>query len=75
MQIVNCGTKVKMILKDVDAIITGVSIRFGNISYELSYFYGGEYKVIWANECEFTTTEKETTRVGFSNYKSVRKQK
>ena len=60
-----CGITVKPKLHNTEAIITCVSMRFGKIQYELSYFYNGEYKVIWMAEEEFVTLTDEKTTIGF----------
>jgi hypothetical protein len=63
-----CGTLIQTKISNIDAIVTCVSIRFDKITYEVSYFYDGDYKVIWLNEDEFTAkTEKQI--IGFINYK------
>lgn len=63
-EIVPCGTQVTSKLSNVNGIITGISLRFNNISYEVSYFSGHEYKQIYMYECEFTTTTSKET-IGF----------
>lgn len=59
-----CGTNVTSKLSNVNGIITGLSIRFANVSYEISYFSGHDYKQIWLYECEFTTTTTKE-QIGF----------
>lgn len=63
-EIVPCGAQVTSKLSNVNGIITGISIRFNNVSYEVSYFSGHEYKQIWMYDCEFTTTAAKET-IGF----------
>lgn len=65
-EIVPCGSQVTSKLSNVNGIVTGISIRFNNISYEVSYFSGHDYKQIWLYECEFTTTANKEV-IGFKN--------
>jgi len=59
-----CGTKVNLVMGNIQAMITGVSIRFDKVNYEVSYFNGLEQKCIWVYEQEFTTDVK-TKNVGY----------
>lgn len=64
-EVTPCGTLVTSKLSNVNGIVTAISIRFDTVSYEVSYFSGHEYKTIWMNGCEFTTTtDKE--QIGFT---------
>jgi len=65
MKLIKCGTKAIIKLGNSEAIITGISIRFSTVSYELSYFINGEYKSTWFNECEFNVDERSNTVIGF----------
>lgn len=67
MNIVPCGSRVTSKLNNVEGIVTGISIRFNTISYEISYFSGLDYKQIRMNECEFTFSEKKK-QIGFQKY-------
>lgn len=67
MTIVKGGTKVTTVLSNIQGIVTGTSIRFEAISYEVSYFNNGEYKQVWLNESEFTITEGKKQTIGFKN--------
>lgn len=66
IEVYPCGTQVTSKLSNVNGIITGLSIRFANVSYEVSYFSGHDYKQIWLYECEFTTTVAKD-KIGFKN--------
>lgn len=59
-----CGTQVTSKLSNIDGIITAISIRFSNVSYEIGYFSGHEYKQIWLYECEFVTSVTKD-KIGF----------
>jgi len=65
LKLYSCGSKVVTKLSNIEAIITGISIRFNAVSYELSYFINAEYKQVWLNECEFNISDKEVKRIGF----------
>lgn len=65
LQIIKCGTEVLTKLSKIVATITGVSIRFDTISYEISYFNNGEHKTAWIYEHEFTIDNVEKIKVGF----------
>lgn len=64
-EIYPCGTLVKPKLNNMEGLITCVSIRFGRVSYEISYFLGGDYKVIWLAEEEFNVEHVEKHEIGF----------
>lgn len=61
----SCGVKVQTVVGGIDAIITGITIRFGIVCYELTYFDGMQHKEIWVNEVMFTTKEKKLTKIGY----------
>lgn len=65
IKIYNCGTEVITKIGKVKAIITAVSIRFGRVQYEISYFNNGERKDPWLNENEFTTSAVKNLSIGF----------
>lgn len=65
MEILKCGIEVTTKLTAIKCIVTGVSIRFGKCSYELSYFNNGDYKQIWMDESEFEIDKKETIKIGY----------
>jgi hypothetical protein len=62
MLIYKCGTKVK--IHNYEGTIVGICIRFGNISYDISYFVNGDQKTVWLHETEFTT-ESTKQKIGF----------
>jgi hypothetical protein len=70
MEIINCGTKVKTKLSNIEAMITGITIRFGAVAYELSYFKDGDYKQCWMNEREFDIIKCERSPIGFKQSQS-----
>lgn len=68
MEIYQCGVKVKTKLGCIEAIITGLTIRFDAVAYELSYFNNEmEYKQVWMNENEFSVTGETKIKIGFKN--------
>lgn len=65
MKVIPCGTNITTKLNSIPGIITGISIRFTMVSYEVSYFSGQDYKQIWLTEPEFNFSIKKET-IGFS---------
>ena len=65
MKVIPCGTHITTKLNSIPGIITGLSIRFTMVSYEVSYFNGQDYKQIWLTESEFNFTGKKET-IGFT---------
>ena len=61
-----CGTVVKTKLSSIEGMITCQSVRFGKVSYEITYFVNGDQKCIWMNEEEFEVTA-ERNLIGFKN--------
>lgn len=64
--VLKCGLLVKPKLHNAEGIITAISIRFGKVTYEISYFHNGEYKTIWMSGEEFDVAESEKMKVGFT---------
>jgi len=58
LEIFATGTRVKTKIGEISGIITAATIRENRIQYEVSYFYDGQYKNVWLDECEFTTVGK-----------------
>lgn len=65
MKVIKCGTRVTPKLQNFEGIITGISIRYDKVSYEVSYFYNGDYKSIFMDESEFDVQACDKTIVGF----------
>lgn len=61
----NCGIVAIPKLHKTEAIITGCSIRYGKVQYELSYFHHGDYKSVWLHESEFTIPFDSQIKIGF----------
>jgi len=60
------GSVVTTKINSIEAIITGVTIRFNAIQYELSYFDNKEYRTAWLNENEFEIKgEAVIQKIGF----------
>lgn len=58
-----CGKKVKTVIGAIEGIVTAQCTRFDKTTYEISYFYNGEYKTAWMNENEFCESGNNT--IGF----------
>lgn len=65
MEVYQCGTKVKTEMSNVEAIITGINIRFGAVQYALSYFKEGEHKTAWVYEKEIIAGNDVKQKIGF----------
>lgn len=63
--VLKCGLVVKPKMNNVEGIITAISIRFGRCTYEVSYFYNGDYKVVFLSEEELEIPNAEKEKVGF----------
>jgi hypothetical protein len=69
IQIVKYGTKVSVSNGSIKAFITGICIRDeGCITYEISYFQGGQNVVCWIKRFEFEIDIIEKQKAGFVNY-------
>lgn len=64
MKVIPSGTHITTKLNHIEGIITAISIRFGAVNYEISYFAVNDYKQIWMNESEFTFSAKKKV-IGF----------
>lgn len=62
---IKCGTKVKTALGDMEGIVTAVCDRFEKVTYEVTYYYSGEFKSMWMAESEFTTEVVIQNKMGF----------
>jgi hypothetical protein len=65
MEVIKCGTVVKPKMNNIEGIVTAISIRFGRATYEISYFYNGDYKAVWLSEDEIETVPAEKQHIGF----------
>ena len=65
MEVYKCGSKATTIIGKIEGIITGISIRFGKVQYELSYFEKGKHETAWVEECEITSEIKERNNIGY----------
>jgi hypothetical protein len=62
------GTTVEMKVGSIVGMITGISVKFVSVLYEITYYADGLYHTIWANELEFEPRSKEKTQViGFKS--------
>jgi len=62
---VPCGTIVRAVYGNIEGMVTCISIRFGRVSYEVSYFNNGDSKTVWMHESEFSAVN-ERISVGFN---------
>lgn len=65
ISVYKCGIVAKPKMHNAEGIITAALIRYGRITYELSYFHNGEYKNIWISEDELEIMSDEKQKVGF----------
>lgn len=65
MEVFQCGIYVIIKLVNIKGIITCCSIRFDKVTYEITYFIGGEQKAIWVNENEFDIENPKIQKIGF----------
>ena len=66
MLVYKCGIEIITKLNAIHAIITGISIRFDRVIYEISYFKDAIYYQIWLHEEEFTLiNDSEKIKIGF----------
>lgn len=63
--VIPCGTSVTIASGSLEATVTCAAIRFDKITYELTYFYQGDYKTAWCHESEFHTVNVKKDRIGF----------
>ena len=67
MNIHKCGSEIRTKFGNHNGIITAVCIRFQSIQYEVTYYFQGDYKVVWMNECEFFVDKENKSGIGFKN--------
>ncbi len=68
MKVYECGSDVKTRIGHIEGKITGVTIRFEAVAYEISYFDGDmNYKSVWLNEIEFEIINGSKRLIGFKN--------
>lgn len=53
MEIYESGTKVLLKLANQEGVINYTTIEYDNVTYNVIYFYDGDYKSINLNEKEF----------------------
>jgi len=57
--IYKCGTKVYIPALELYGYITAIEIQFNNVTYQVSYFWNGEYKQVWLFEYQFHEVDAE----------------
>lgn len=72
IQVVKYGTKVKTVIGNISAIITGILIAENNsVEYRLCYFNNGEHVLVWVNRIEFEIDyQDKPQKAGLVNYDS-----
>lgn len=60
----DCGTEVISVFGGFRGMITCTSIRFGFVTYEITYYLDGEPRTTWMREEEFVTKQRKIT-IGF----------
>lgn len=68
MIIYECGLRIIIIISGLPAMITGVNIKFDNVTYEATYYYDGEHRTVWLKEQEFTI--EEIKKIGYKTIKN-----
>jgi hypothetical protein len=63
-----CGTPVAIKGPCFAGTITGIQIRDGRVTYEVSYFKEGDYISCWFADYEFKPINKQKkVKIGFAN--------
>lgn len=72
LQVVKYGTRVKTVIGEIKAIITGIMIAENNsVEYRLSYFNNGEHVLCWVDRSEFEIDYADKPqKAGLVNYDS-----
>lgn len=66
MELYKCGSNVKLVGANVFGIITGISIRWENVLYEISYFLNNSHYLDWFSPCEIDfENSDDKINVGF----------
>ena len=65
LKILKAGTRVKTIVGDIEALITGVCITEQTIEYKIRWFYAGEEKSAWVYRYEIEVAKPKQT-AGFN---------
>lgn len=47
IRVIPVGTKIRTVIGNIEALITGVCIRDQHISYCIGYFIDGKYETAW----------------------------
>jgi len=64
--VIPCGTRVVIKPANIEGTITGISLRFEAIAYEISYFNRDlEHREVWLNACMFEIKELDILKIGF----------
>ena len=70
MEIVKPGTLIITKIGSIKAVITAVCIRNESISYEISWFAGGDHKLTWIYRYEFDIDTSVITKPGFKSFQN-----
>jgi len=66
MKMIKCGTLVTTKVGGVHGMITGATIRFENIIYEMTYYAADEFKTGWFKEEEINIDDSNVKKIGFN---------
>lgn len=67
IEVIPCGTDVTLKDIGIKGTITGITIRFVMVEYEVTYFFDGKLHNPWMNECLFTPGPHEKQQIGFNS--------
>lgn len=65
MDIIKYGTSVVIKHTNITGQIIQTLIRQTEVSYEVAYFIGGDYKSAWLNESQFDCEKPQKESIGF----------
>jgi hypothetical protein len=69
IELIKCGSLILTKTGNIKATITGITIRFDAVAYEIGYFNGaGERKEVWLNESEFNVINGDRVTIGFNSF-------
>lgn len=67
LTVIGCGTEVESKVGSVKGMVTGKSIRFNDVQYEITYYDGSEFKNTWMREPEFIVTNGCKQKIGYKS--------
>ena len=67
VEVHKCGSEVILKLNSLTGIVTAINIRFGLVSYEITYASGSDIKTEWCYDCEIEFKKDNTQEIGFND--------